>query len=277
MIPTTRRIALALCAAWFMACGGAAWPRATSGAPEASRLESILASGVLRVATSADLPPLIFRDEDDTVRGYEADLVRALATAMNLEARFVVRPFSELLGMLEAGEVDLVVSGITMTPERNARVAFAGPTFISGTSLVSSVPELVEPSSLADLDDASRTYAALAGSTSADFVRRMLPKATLVEVSDYAQGTGLLLTGKADAMVADFLACALASWEHGDADLRVLRTPLTTEPLGIALPPDDPLLLNLVENYLDTLERTGELTLLRARWLSRGGWLEEQP
>lgn len=277
MIPLTRRVALALCAAWLMACGGAAWPHANSGAPEALRLGSILESGVLRVATSADLPPLIFLDEEDRVRGYEADLVRALAAAMNLEARFVVKPFNELLGTLEAGEVDLVVSGITMTPERNARVAFAGPTFISGTSLVSSHPELVEPSSLADLDDASRTYAALAGSTSADFVRRMLPKAKLVETPDYAQATALLLAGDADAMVADFLACALASWEHGDADLRVLRTPLTTEPLGIALPPDDPLLLNLVENYLDTLERTGELTLLKARWLSRGGWLQEQP
>ncbi len=261
-----------------MACGGAAWlPNAGGGASDASRLQRILDSGELRIATSADLPPLIFRDEEDAVQGYEADLVRALAAAMGLEPRFVVKPFQELIGTLEAGEVDLVVAGMTMTPERNARVAFAGPTFISGTSLVSADRALTEPASLSDLDDESRTYAALAGSTSADFVRRLLPKATLVETSDYAEGTAMVLSGDADAMVADFLACKLASWEHGDADLRVLRTPLTTEPLGIALPPDDPLLQNLVENYLDTLERTGELTLLKARWLSRGGWLQEQP
>jgi ABC-type amino acid transport substrate-binding protein len=53
--------------------------------------------------------------------------------------------------------------------------------------------------------------------------------------------------------------------------------PFTTEPLGIALPPDDPLLLNLVTNYLNTLENTGELAQLKARWLSNGEWVAELP
>jgi len=263
-----------------MACGGA-WPR--SAAPDAgtpvpvgSRLAAILERGELRVGTSADLPPLTLRDEDGEVSGFEADLVRALAAAMGLELSFVVRPFAELLGTLEAGEVDLVVAGMTMTPERNARVAFAGPTFVSGASLVSSDEALTEPASLDDLDDPERTYAALAGSTSAAFVRESLPRASLVETKDYAAATTLVLAGEVDAMVADFLACKLASWQHGDAGLRVLHTPLTTEPLGIALPPDDPLLLNLVQNYLNTLDATGELTALKARWLSRGGWLQEE-
>jgi ABC-type amino acid transport substrate-binding protein len=52
-------------------------------------------------------------------------------------------------------------------------------------------------------------------------------------------------------------------------------TPFTTEPLGIALPADDPLLLNLVQNFLNTIRDTGELTLLKARWLADGDWLEE--
>jgi ABC-type amino acid transport substrate-binding protein len=268
---------LVLCAVCLAACSGAWSPADESLAlPAGSRLSAILARGELRVGTSADLPPLTLRDENDAVTGFEVDLVKALASAMGLETRFVVKPFAELLGTLEAGEVDLVVAGMTMTPERNARVAFAGPIFVSGASLVSSHLELTEPSDLEDLDDPARTYAALAGSTSADFVRRSLPRATLVETRDYAEATAMLLADEVDAMVADFLACKLASWQHGDAGLRVLRTPLTTEPLGIALPPDDPLLLNLVQNYLNTLESTGELTVLKARWLSREGWLQEE-
>jgi ABC-type amino acid transport substrate-binding protein len=56
-----------------------------------------------------------------------------------------------------------------------------------------------------------------------------------------------------------------------------MRTPFTTEPLGIALPADDPLLLNLVQNYLHTVEDTGQLTMLKARWLSDGSWLDQLP
>jgi polar amino acid transport system substrate-binding protein len=59
--------------------------------------------------------------------------------------------------------------------------------------------------------------------------------------------------------------------------LKALATPFTIEPLGIALPPDDPLLVNLVTNYLNTLERTGLLTRFKARWFSDGSWVSELP
>jgi hypothetical protein len=35
--------------------------------------------------------------------------------------------------------------------------------------------------------------------------------------------------------------------------------------------------LNLVTNYLNTLENTGELAQLKARWLSNGTWVAELP
>ena len=56
-----------------------------------------------------------------------------------------------------------------------------------------------------------------------------------------------------------------------------VRTPFTVEPLGIGVPPDEPLLLNLVSNYLGTLDDTGLLAQLKAKWLSDGAWLEEMP
>jgi polar amino acid transport system substrate-binding protein len=54
-----------------------------------------------------------------------------------------------------------------------------------------------------------------------------------------------------------------------------MRTPFTIEPLGIALPPDAPLLLNLVSNYLNTLEDTGLLGQFKAKWLADGSWMSE--
>lgn len=54
-------------------------------------------------------------------------------------------------------------------------------------------------------------------------------------------------------------------------------TPFTVEPLGIALPAGDPLFVNLVENYLTTLENTGMLTQFKAKWFSYGSWVSELP
>ena len=61
------------------------------------------------------------------------------------------------------------------------------------------------------------------------------------------------------------------------AGLSTLVTPFTVEPLGIALPAGDPLFVNLVENYLNTLEGTGLLVQLKAKWFSEGSWVSELP
>jgi polar amino acid transport system substrate-binding protein len=52
---------------------------------------------------------------------------------------------------------------------------------------------------------------------------------------------------------------------------------LTYEPIGIALPANDPLLINLVENFLGAFEGSGELEELRERWFENGSWLRKLP
>ena len=94
-------------------------------------------------------------------------------------------------------------------------------------------------------------------------------------VRDYETGIQLVIDGEADALIADFLICNQARWRHPNAELLALRPPFTVEPLGIALPPDAPLFLNLVSNYLNTIEDTGQLTQFKARWLADGEWMSE--
>jgi polar amino acid transport system substrate-binding protein len=105
----------------------------------------------------------------------------------------------------------------------------------------------------------------------------MLPQAKLVTTNDYDSAIQLVIDGKADALVADFLRCTYSTWQHPDAGLHAMRTPFTVEPLGIALPPEAPLLLNLVSNYLNTLEDTGLLMRFKAKWLADGSWMSERP
>ena len=244
-------------------------------APDA-HLQRILERGVLRVAVSADRPPLNLKNGRGEIIGFEADLVRSLADAMDLELQFVVQPFAELIPALLRDEADLALSGLTMTPERNARVAFAGPYYVSGMSVLARDPELTKASSPGALDQPGRKYAAVEASTSAKFVSEQLTNATLVRVPDYTTGVQQVLGGQVDALFADHLVCALEVWRHPEANLSALEPPLTIEPLGIAIPPDAPLLLNLVENHLETLDHTGLLATFRARWLADGRWLSEQ-
>ncbi len=248
-----------------------------STATKSERLHRILESRELRVGLSGNQPPLNMKNRRGEIIGLEVDLVEALAQSMGLEARLVVRPFAKLLPALEKGDVDLVISGMTITPERNARVAFAGPYFISGKSVLTKSKTIASVSNITALDDSKRAYAVLAGSTSEEFVRRFLPRAKLVATRDYDSAVQMVIADEVDALVADFPICGLSVLRYPEAGLTTLATPFTLEPLGIALPADAPLFLNLVENYLNALESSGLLTQLKVKWFSNGAWVSELP
>lgn len=248
---------------------------ASSKPAEANRLDHILESRTLRVGLTGDQPPLNMKSSSNQTIGLEVDLVNALAGSMGLSVKLVEMPFAELLPALERGDVDLVISGMTITPERNARVAFAGPYFISGKSVLTKRREISRAHEASELDISSRTYAALAGSTSEDFVKQVLPHARLVTTKNYDEAVDMVLKDQVDAMIADFPICEVSVLRHPDAGLSTLTTPFTIEPLGIALPADAPLLVNLVENYLNTLDATGMLPRLKVKWFSEGNWVAE--
>jgi polar amino acid transport system substrate-binding protein len=248
-----------------------------TGRPSKTRLQQILDRGEIRVGLSGNQPPLNMRTKQGEIIGLEVDLIETLADAMGLEVALVQRPFAELLSALERNEVDLVISGMTITPARNARVAFAGPYLISGKSVLSKSKELTSVESPAELDDAGRSYAALASSTSQDFVERELSHARLVATPDLDTAVQLVLDNEVDALIADYPTCMLSVLRHPEAELSCLLTPFTIEPLGIALPADDPLFVNLVDNYLGTLADAAILAMFRVKWFSDGSWVSDLP
>lgn len=269
-IPLRRALTALLCALFVLAGCELRDARPTT-------LQRILSSGELRAGTTADVPPLSMRDRDGELMGLEVDLVRALADNMNLKVTFVEIPFADLIPAIERGEIDLAIADMTITPERNARVAFAGPYLISGNTLLARKRELADTEDPAQLDDPKLSFATQDASTSARFVRARMPKARLVTTPDNESGVQALLSGEVDGVIGDLQVLTLALWRNPDAELYLRYAPFTTEPLGIALPPDAPLFLNLVTNYLNTLEETGELSQLKARWLGDGAWLERLP
>jgi len=255
-------------------------PLTSSGgdpSPAPMRLQHILDSGELRVGLSGNQPPLNMTDKNGEIIGLEVDLMKALAQSMGLTTRFVVKPFADLIPAIERGEVDVVISGMTITPERNARVAFAGPYFISGKSVLTKSPTIASADNATLLNNADQRYAVLAGSTSETFVEQVLPKAASVPATDYDTAVQMVLDDEVDAMIADFPICQLSVMRHPEAGLSTLMTPFTIEPLGIALPAGDPLFINLIENYLNTLENTGLLVQFKAKWFSDGSWISELP
>ena len=260
-----------------LACQSSLTGSGSNSSTAPMRLQRILESGELRIGLSGNQPPLNMTNKSGEIIGLEVDLMKALAHSMGLTARFVVKPFADLIPAIENGEVDVVISGMTITPERNARVAFVGPYFISGKSVLTKSAEIASADEATLLNNANHRYAVLAGSTSEAFVDQVLPKAVSVPAKDYDTAVQMVLDDEVQAMIADFPICQLSVMRHPEANLSTLMTPFTIEPLGIALSADDPLLINLVQNYMQALAATGALEALQAKWFNNAAWMAQMP
>lgn len=240
-------------------------------------IHRLVSSGQLRVGISGVQPPLNMKNRSGELIGLDVDLARALAEAMELELVLVERPFNNLLDGLANDEFDLVISSLTITPARNARVAFAGPYLISGAALLTRKNLIGELDSIDAIDSEARTWAALEGSTGEALIREAFPNARLVTTRDLSAMVDSVIKGEVDGLVSDLPNVRFNLARNPDAGLAALPSPFTTEPLGIAVSPHCPLLINLVQNYLNTLEYTGQLIQMKARWLNGGDWLSELP
>lgn len=245
---------------------------AGSNAPVASR---ILDSGTLRVGMSGGQPPYTMVSKSGELIGFEVDIANMLAGAMGVELVLVQKPFAELLPALAKGEVDLVMSGMTMTVRRNLKVAFVGPYQVSGKSILTKSSTLSAIAATEELDQTTVKLVALKDSTSQEFVKAVWPDAQFIAVDDYEAGVKMILEDKADAMVADYPVCALSALRYPEAGLATLAKPLTIEPIGMAIPPGDTVLLNVVENYLSALEMIGVIDMLEEQWFDNGSWLAQ--
>ena len=115
---------------------GSAQLAMAAGGAVSSVLDRIQAKKELVVGTAADMPPLNMTTKEGQIIGLEVDIASLFAAGMGVKLTLKQVKFSDLLPALEAGQVDMVISGMTILPERNLKAAFVGPYFASGKSIL---------------------------------------------------------------------------------------------------------------------------------------------
>jgi polar amino acid transport system substrate-binding protein len=245
-----------------------AWlPLAHAGS--GSTIDKVVERGRLILGTSGNMPSMSFFDANGKVTGFDIDLARLMASVMDVKLEIRVMPFDQLLGALKAGDVDVVISNVTITPARNLHVAFVGPYLTSGKCVVTKDAALANGENTGDLNTGETRLAVLAGSTSEEFARELLPNASLVRVQDYVEAARLVREDQASGMLTDYPICTATLKANEDAGFVSVFSLLTYEPIGIALPANDAQFINFTENLLERLDKTNAFEELSKRWFGK--------
>lgn len=239
-------------------------------------LSNIIKSGELRVAMTGDQPPYNMKDRNNSLMGYDVDVARALALALQVEVKFVEVPFGELIPTLNSGKADMIISGMAITAKRSELVSFVGPYNISGKSMLST-RDVMDRVSKEGFNSKNNRVIALENSTSKSFVEKKMSKTKLKTISNYEEGVKKLLAGEADILVADMAICKLSVLRNPSSGLVTSKKPLSLEPIGIAIPAGNPQLNNFLRNYLTTYEQMGMVDALQKKWFENSSWLVALP
>jgi len=263
MIQLTRSI-LACATLFFIIISSSA--QAVEGSPVISRIQK---SGKLVVATSGNMPLMSEKLMTGELVGFDIDMAKAMAETMGVKLELKSMPFDQLIPALEQGTADVVLSNMTMTMDRNMRVAFAGPYFVSGKCLITKEQEIAQADEPEDLKEADAKIAVVRGTTSEIFVKELLPLARRLPVENVDKGTNMVAKGEANAFLTDFPICLSVMKRYPDSGFQSVVSLLTYEPIGIALPANDPLLMNLARNFIDRAENVGLIKGLAVKWFGQ--------
>jgi polar amino acid transport system substrate-binding protein len=239
--------------------------------------ERIAKNKTLVVGTPGDFPPFTASTSTGRLIGLDIDLAKNLANWLQVKIEFKQMEFSQLITALKANKIDIAMSGMTMTPRRNMQIVFIGPYALSGQSILGKKTILEQVSTADDLRKLTCCVAVLKGTTGEKMAKELLPDANIISTSTLDESLILLLDGKVDAIVADYPFCRVAEFRYKDRGFAMFDEPLTFEPVGIALSPDDPLFANLVGNYLTIMTGSDALKKLQEKWFKNITWMKDLP
>ncbi|MGD1037965.1 MAG: transporter substrate-binding domain-containing protein [Roseiarcus sp.] len=242
---------------------------AALAAPAAAqtRLDDILARGVLRVGTTGDYPPFTARAADGRYSGLDIDAAQALGAALGVRVAFVATRSSDLVRDLDAGAFDIAMGGVSVTLERQKRAYFSAPYLSDGKTAIARCADKDRFATLRAIDRPNVTVIVNPGGANETFDRTHLKMARIEVWSDNLSVFDRLEQGRADVMITDTtetlyqqkrrpgVLCAI----HPDA-------PFDFGEKAYLMPRDEAL-KEFVDQWLHISLADGAFPAIRAKWL----------
>jgi glutamate transport system substrate-binding protein len=224
--------------------------------PADTTMGKIQEAGEINIGVKYDVPPFgLNNPQTGEVEGFDVDLANYIADRLGVEAKFREATSDNRIPLLVDGTIDLILSTMTITEERDLEVDFSEPYYVANGDVL--VPPDSDIQSLDDLNG-KRVCTAL-GSTYADTIRKEAPDADLRLVDLYSECLDQLQTGAVDAVSTDNVI--LTGMVIQDDTLQLLGLDYTTEPYGVGIPEGDTEFKEFVDDSI-------------AEYIDSGAWQE---
>ncbi|RIO69673.1 ABC transporter substrate-binding protein/permease [Staphylococcus borealis] len=213
-------------------------------ADEDATWNKIKERGELRVGLSADYAPLEFektKNGKTEYVGVDIELAKKIAKDNHLKLKIINMQFDSLLGALKTGKIDIIISGMTSTPERKKEVDFSEPYMETGNVML--IRENNSDAFHTLNDFKNKRIGAQKGSEQEKIAQQEIENAQLSSLNRLPDAILALKSKKIDGLVIE--KPVAEAYAKQNKDLKIANVSFNEEkkPTVIALPKDSPILL----------------------------------
>ena len=218
---------------------------------------------VLRIGSNASFAPFEFQEANGKEYvGFDMDLIRAVAKEMGYKAEIQNINFDGLIPALEAGNIDVAISGMTINDTRKQKVNFSTPYYTSGLTIIVKK----DNTAIKEFKDlAGKKVAVQIGTTSAAEVKK-IGGVVIKEFNTAPDAFMELKAGNVEAVVNDRPVNDYYIAKSGVKDVKALPQMLTSEEYGIAVKKKNADLLKKVNEGIEKVKKSGEYDKIFKKW-----------
>ena len=248
-----RRLALALALGALLA---APWPPSLFAQAKPKPLV---------VGMELSYPPFEMTDETGKPTGIGVDLAEALAARLGRPLEVRNYEFTGLIPALKTGQIDLVLSSMTITPERKESIDFSDPYISTGLAML--VNKKSGLRSVEELDKPGRRIVVKKGTTGFDFTRKLKQAQPLILEAEAACALEVI-QGKADAFIYDRISIVQFNRKSPEATSVIPLEGVSPEEWGIGLKKNNGPLLKEVNAFLAEFKTSKGLDKLIDKYIT---------
>jgi glutamate transport system substrate-binding protein len=232
--------------------------------PAGTTMADLQEAGEITIGVKYDVPPFGFENpQTGEVEGFDVDLGNYIADRLGVEPTYREATSDNRIPLLVDGTIDLILSTMTITEERDLEIDFSEPYYIANGDVL--VPEGSDIASLDDLNG-QRVCTAI-GSTYQETIRQEAPDADLRLVDLYSECFDQVQTGAVDAVSTDNVI--LTGMVTQDPSLRLLGLDYTTEPYGAGITEGDAEFKQFVDESIATFIEDGTWQETYDEWVGQ--------
>jgi polar amino acid transport system substrate-binding protein len=258
----------------LQATGAAALAGFARPAAAAGLIEEIKGRGVLRAGLSTFVP-WAMRDKTGALIGYELDVGTRLGADLGVKYEPMPTAWDGIIPALLAGNFDMIIGGMTVTPQREESVAFTDAYSFTGVGIVASKKTAPGLTSVEAFNRPNFTIVARRGTSAASLAQSTLSNATLRLFDDDAQALQELLNGNAMAWVSTAPKPAFAAVDNAASLYLPIEKVIAPQRDAIAIRKGDPAALGVLNTWIAARKADGFLQDRFHHWFEERSWLAQ--